>query len=216
MIRNLSPAVAALAVAAALALPGVAADLSPNASSTAGSVGTAGAARATEMIGKVVTNRMDQKIGTVDDFLITRDGRVSNVVLSVGGFLGVGNKLVTVPYSDVEKRADSLVINRTADEIRTLPEFKYDVAVNVEGSRDTYIRGANERMSEWDKRMADWKQSAKNASSDAGKRLDSAWNTTKQKFAEMKDASADGWDRARQSFDKAWNDLQSAWKDATS
>jgi hypothetical protein len=159
---------------------------------------------------------MDQKIGVVDDLLISRDGRIANVVLSVGGFLGIGDKLVTVPYGDMEKRADALVVNRTADDIRALPEFKYDVAVNVEGSRDSYVRSADERMSEWDKRMGEWKQSAKNASSDAGKKLDSAWNTTKQKFAEMKDASADGWERAKQSFDKAWNDLQVAWKDATS
>jgi sporulation protein YlmC with PRC-barrel domain len=215
MIRSLSPAAAAFTIAAALALPGVAADLSPN-TGTTGSVGTAGAARASEIIGKTVTNRMDQKIGIVDDLLISREGRVANVVLSVGGFLGIGDKLVTVPYGDIEKRADALVLSRTADEIRVLPEFKYDVAVNAEGSRDSYLRGANERMSQWDKRMGEWKQSAKDASSDAGKKLDGAWNTTKQKFAEMKDASADGWERAKAGFDKAWNDLQAAWKDATS
>ena len=215
MIRNLSPAAAAFAVAVALVHPGLAADPSPN-TSTIGSVGTAGAARASAIIGKAVTNRMDQKIGTVDDLLIARDGHITNAVLSVGGFLGIGDKLVALPYADIEKRADSLVVNRTADELRVLPEFKYDVAVNTVGPRDTYLRGADERMSEWNKRMADWKHSAKNASSDAGKKLDGAWNTAKQKFVEMKDASADGWDRAKDSFDKAWNDLQTAWKDATS
>jgi sporulation protein YlmC with PRC-barrel domain len=174
-------------------------------------------ARASQMIGKTVTNAMDQKIGTVDDLLIARDGRVDRIVLSVGGFLGIGDKLVAVPYAQIGKKGDALIFDRSADQLKAQPEFKYSVASNAApGSRDEYLRTTGQRMNEWDKRVADWKKSAKNASSDAGKKLDSAWATTKAKFADMKNATAEGWDRAKTSFDKAWNDLQNAWTDATS
>lgn len=173
--------------------------------------------RASQIIGKTVTNRMDQKIGTVDDLLITRDGRVGQAVLSVGGFLGIGDKLVVVPYAQIDKKGDTLIFDRSADQLKAQPEFKYGVASNAApGSRDEYLRTTDQRMNEWDKRVADWKKSAKNASSDAGKKLDGAWATTKAKFADLKNATADGWDRAKTSFDKAWNDLQNAWADATS
>jgi len=172
--------------------------------------------RASQIIGKTVTNRMDQKIGTVDDLLITRDGRVGQAVLSVGGFLGIGDKLVAVPYKEIGKKGDALIYDRSADQLKAQPEFKYRVAANTPGTREEYLRSADRRMNDWDKRVADWKQSAKDTSSDAGKKVDSAWATTKAKFAELKGATGDGWDRAKVDFDKAWNDLQNAWKDATS
>ena len=43
----------------------------------------------------------DNKIGDVDDVLIDKEGRVTAMILGVGGFLGMGEKDVAVPFSSV-------------------------------------------------------------------------------------------------------------------
>jgi sporulation protein YlmC with PRC-barrel domain len=43
----------------------------------------------------------DHKIGGVDDILIDKEGRVTAVIIGVGGFLGMGEKDVAVPFSSV-------------------------------------------------------------------------------------------------------------------
>jgi sporulation protein YlmC with PRC-barrel domain len=64
-------------------------------------VTTDGDWRATELVGATVYNDQGDSIGTVDDLLLSSDGTVSNAVLSVGGFLGMGTKLIEVPFKDL-------------------------------------------------------------------------------------------------------------------
>jgi sporulation protein YlmC with PRC-barrel domain len=56
--------------------------------------------RGRTLIGAVVWNDNGQRIGRVDDVLITDDGKVDQVVITVGGFLG-GRKRVAVPFSQL-------------------------------------------------------------------------------------------------------------------
>jgi sporulation protein YlmC with PRC-barrel domain len=173
--------------------------------------------RAAELIGKQVTNRMDQRLGTIDDLLLTREGHVSHVVIGVGGFLGIGDKLVAVPFSEIKTQGNALLLDRNADQLKAHTEFKYRQTASLGTStRDQYIDETNRRMTEWDKRVQDWKGTAKEKSADASKKVDEAWLSTKEKFTELKNATAEGWERAKTNFEKAWNDLQTAWKDATS
>ena len=83
--------------------------------------------RVSKLSGSSVTNEKNEKIGTIDDFVIARN-RSLFAVLQVGGFLGMGGHLVAVPY-------DSLVIDEegskiqlpgaSKDELRKLPELRY-------------------------------------------------------------------------------------------
>src|SRR5205823_456569 len=52
-------------------------------------------------------NDSDQSIGTVDELIVGQDGKINTAVISVGGFLGIGIKLVRVPYGQLrfEERA---------------------------------------------------------------------------------------------------------------
>ena len=54
--------------------------------------------RASKIIGAAVYNDKDQKIGSVDDILLGQDRKAAQAVISVGGVLGLGAKLVEVPY----------------------------------------------------------------------------------------------------------------------
>ena len=70
--------------------------------------------RSSRIIGSIVYSDGDERIGTVDDLMVGRDGRISEAVLSVGGFLGLGAKLVAVPYGQL--RFEPRAADRTADD----------------------------------------------------------------------------------------------------
>jgi sporulation protein YlmC with PRC-barrel domain len=87
--------------------------------------------RASEVVGSSVYNDHDEKVGSVNDLLIGKDGKL-NAVLSVGGFLGMGNKYVEVPYSNLtfgntQKDSANRVVLKgaTKDSLRTQPEYNY-------------------------------------------------------------------------------------------
>ena len=72
----------------------------------------------------------DQKIGEIKDVLITQEGKVEAVIISVGGFLGIGDKDVAVPFSDIKgtKKNDKwyLTMQANKDELKNAPGLKYD------------------------------------------------------------------------------------------
>ena len=72
----------------------------------------------------------DNKIGDVKDVLVSADGKVTALIVSVGGFLGIGEKDVAVPFAAVkQKTKDSkpyLTLDTTKDALKSAPGFKYD------------------------------------------------------------------------------------------
>lgn len=61
--------------------------------------------RASKLIGSAVFNDQNQKIGSIDDLIVAPDAKVAIAVISVGGFLGMGSKLVAVPYEQLRFEA---------------------------------------------------------------------------------------------------------------
>jgi sporulation protein YlmC with PRC-barrel domain len=72
----------------------------------------------------------NNKIGDVKDVLVTQDGNVSALIVSVGGFLGIGEKDVAVPFSAVKQKTKDgkpyLTLDTTKDALKSAPGFKYD------------------------------------------------------------------------------------------
>src|SRR6202022_2504811 len=72
----------------------------------------------------------DNKIGDVDDVLIDKEGRVTAVIIGVGGFLGMGEKDVAVPFSSVRASEKNnkwyLVLNTNKEALKNAPGFTYD------------------------------------------------------------------------------------------
>jgi hypothetical protein len=90
-----------------------------------------GDARASKVIGSSVYNDHDEKVGSIDDLLVAKDGRIG-AVLSVGGFLGMGTKYVEVPYSELvfgntQKDSDNRVVLKgaTKESLKTQAEYTY-------------------------------------------------------------------------------------------
>lgn len=104
--------------------PGSAANssMSGNAPTTLGSTEWS----ADRLIGADVTNNNDENVGEIEDVVLGENGQVKYVVVSVGGFLGMGDKHVAMNWSDVKaNRAENTVlVNQTKDQLKQAPEYK--------------------------------------------------------------------------------------------
>jgi PRC-barrel domain len=82
--------------------------------------------RASKVIGSSVVNDANETIGKIDDLLVSLDGKQPYAVLSIGGFLGMGSRLVVVPYDELRFAGNKVTLpGGTKEGLKTLPEFKY-------------------------------------------------------------------------------------------
>jgi sporulation protein YlmC with PRC-barrel domain len=58
--------------------------------------------RASKVVGLSVYNDNNESLGSINDLLMDKDGNIKGVVLGVGGFLGVGEHLVAVPFDKIK------------------------------------------------------------------------------------------------------------------
>jgi sporulation protein YlmC with PRC-barrel domain len=58
--------------------------------------------RASKLAGVNVYNEANEKIGDINDVILDKSGKASNVILGVGGFLGMGEHLVAVPFEKLK------------------------------------------------------------------------------------------------------------------
>ena len=109
--------------------------------------------RGSRMIGLKVYNDADEKIGDIAELIVDRSGKIEAVVVGAGGFLGIGERDVAVPYgqinwvfapvgqvristgpipsetarsaSDRYSYPDHAILNMTKDELKAAPTFAY-------------------------------------------------------------------------------------------
>ncbi len=80
------------------------------------------------LIGQEVTNPAGETLGEVAALEIGPDGKVVGVVIEAGGFLGLGTKLIGVPYESVQHSTSepgnqALVVEASLDEIDAAPRY---------------------------------------------------------------------------------------------
>jgi sporulation protein YlmC with PRC-barrel domain len=82
--------------------------------------------RASKLIGAPVYNEQEEKVGNIDDLIITPDRSLSFAILSVGGFLGLGGRLVAIPVEQIRDEQGRLILpGATKEALKGLPEFQY-------------------------------------------------------------------------------------------
>jgi sporulation protein YlmC with PRC-barrel domain len=87
--------------------------------------------RASRLIGSNVYNENNETVGEVEDIIIPSTGGNPLAILSVGGFLGIGDRLVAVPYERLEHAADRnrwMLRGATTDGLKELPAYSYETA----------------------------------------------------------------------------------------
>jgi len=94
-----------------------------------------GAAKATDVIGLSVDNVQGEKLGKVSDLALDLEsGRVVGVIISTGGFLGMGNTLTAVPPGALQFDAAvrTLKLDTTKEKFTAAP--RYDIAKGDAGA----------------------------------------------------------------------------------
>ena len=133
--------------------------------SSASSTSFTGDWRASKVVGLNVYNEKNENVGSINDLLMEKSGSIKAAVISVGGFLGMGARLVAVPFDKIKFSTepvaytgvagspnaggakppatttgstapapakanpwypDHAMINGTAEELKAMPEFKYE------------------------------------------------------------------------------------------
>jgi sporulation protein YlmC with PRC-barrel domain len=77
-------------------------------------------------IGKNVYGTDGKEVGELNNVLIDPDGRVRAGVVEFGGFLGIGEHKVAVPWNDLNVQDNRLVVNLTKDQVKTMPQWQKD------------------------------------------------------------------------------------------
>jgi hypothetical protein len=89
-----------------------------------------------EVIGKDVVNINDEKVGTITDLVMDQDQKLVGVVLSVGGFLGIGEKWVAIPVDQIDfptpEQPARLVVAVTEEQLKNAPDFTTRQEVEAE------------------------------------------------------------------------------------
>jgi sporulation protein YlmC with PRC-barrel domain len=86
--------------------------------------------RSSKLVGTTVYNKANENIGEVADIVIGSDGAVSAVIVSVGGFLGVGEKHVAMPFKALkasrnESNSLTLSVDTSKEKLTSMPAYTY-------------------------------------------------------------------------------------------
>ncbi|OYU45085.1 MAG: photosystem reaction center protein H [Burkholderiales bacterium PBB4] len=171
------------------------------------------------LLGKTIYNESDQKVGKVEDLIISPDKSVSYVIVGAGGFLGMGRHDVAIPVTQIQDQGGKLVMaGATKDMLKALPAFDY---ANDTAKRDQFIANTEQDIAKAKARIAELEKSASTAASDAKAKMDLQISglqidlkATEGKLSDLKQATAKRWHefeasvnaatlRLRKSIDKA-------------
>jgi len=221
MRRNLLVAAALLTVLSAPAW-GQSADTTettapaPSTDSAAIALPPAGAVSANDVIGIDVVNVANEKIGAVDDLLIEDENKVALAVISVGGFLGVGDKLVTLPYDELQimqtDGGPQIVANMTREQLEALPSFQYEASEPAAGGYDSSDAvNAPSTTQSAATTATDFDSEKKSYTDEYGTQIQS-WDA---RVAEFGDKAAEATDETTKAagakVDEAWNSVKTEW-----
>lgn len=111
--------------------PGEAADAAADA--PAGTFATAQGAdewRSSRLVGMAVYNAANERVGDINELVLDDSGQIEQVVIGVGGFLGIGEKLVGVAFKDlsIQREQDGsarVTMNTTKEALQNAPDYKF-------------------------------------------------------------------------------------------
>ncbi len=80
----------------------------------------------TAVLGDTVVNRAGENLGKIEELMLDLEkGRVAYAVLSLGGFLGMGEKLFAVPFEALKLDAsrEHFTLDADKDKLKNAPSF---------------------------------------------------------------------------------------------
>jgi sporulation protein YlmC with PRC-barrel domain len=87
---------------------------------------TSGWSAKKQVLEKDVYNDQNEKVGEVEDIIITPAKSVSYAIVGVGGFLGLGEHYVAIPFKQLKAGDNKFVLaDATKEKLKALPKFEY-------------------------------------------------------------------------------------------
>jgi sporulation protein YlmC with PRC-barrel domain len=78
------------------------------------------------ILGQPVYNDNKERVGTVDDLIVTPEKAISYAIVNAGGFLGLAKHSVAIPVSQFKLVDNKLVLpGATKEALKASPEFQY-------------------------------------------------------------------------------------------
>ena len=150
------------------------------------------------LMGKTIYNDSGQKVGKVEDLIISPDKSVSYVIVGAGGFVGIGRHDVAIPVMQIDDKSGKLVMpGATQDMIKNMPEFAYATDTT---RRDAFVAAADKDIAKGNARLAELEKKAGGASTEAKAKIDLQSTALKadvksaeSKLSEIKQATAARW-----------------------
>jgi sporulation protein YlmC with PRC-barrel domain len=79
-----------------------------------------------KLLDAAVYNDRNEKIGSIDDIIVSPKRTVSHAIIGVGGFLGIGKHQVAIPMDQLQFTGNRFVLaGATKEVLRAMPEFHY-------------------------------------------------------------------------------------------
>jgi sporulation protein YlmC with PRC-barrel domain len=79
-----------------------------------------------QILGHPVYNDLNERIGSIDDVIVTTDKSVSYAIINAGGFLAMTKHDVAVPVAELKLVGDKLVLaGATRDALKAASPFEY-------------------------------------------------------------------------------------------
>ena len=97
--------------------------------------------RSSKLIGVDVYNEANEKVGDIEELILDKSGKTANVILGVGGFLGMGEHYVAVAYDKLKWVNEPVRTSST-----TPPADKPTVGVNNAGAATGEVNRSNRPM----------------------------------------------------------------------
>lgn len=86
--------------------------------------------RASALVGTNIYNAQNETVGEIEDIILDQSHKMKAVIVSVGGFLGLGSRYVAVAPEQIMMTRDGaktmrITMNTTRDQMKQAPEFNY-------------------------------------------------------------------------------------------
>lgn len=150
------------------------------------------------LMGKLIYNEQGDKVGKVEDLIISPDRKLSYVIVGAGGFVGIGQHDVAVPVTQIEDRSGKLVMpGATKVQLKAMPAFVY---ASDTTRRDQFVSAAETDIAHGKARVTDLEKKAGTAAADTKAALDLQITTLRLdvksaegKLTELKQSGLNRW-----------------------
>jgi hypothetical protein len=150
------------------------------------------------ILGKAIYNDAGNKVGKVEDLIIAPDRHVSYLIVGVGGFIGIGQREVAIPVTQVHEQDGKITLpGATKEALKAMPAFVY---AKADTQRQQTEDQAGRDIAKGQSALVDVQKRAGAATGNAKVKLDTTASTlqadiktTQDRLADMRKASNPGW-----------------------